>query len=342
MKGTMYVKHSARWVVAVSAMCVVIALAFTTCAAETVKIMLPGPSTAFAPLYHAKAAGYFTDEGLDVEILMGTGAAGIQGLIARDVDFLLTPGTFQIQAYERGQRLVAVMSVLTRTHINVVMHRDVAKVRGITDKSPLLEKLRALKGLKVSGVAPGGISHQMLVYCLLKAGLDPGNDVEIVGLGAAPTLLAALEQRQIDAFATGTPTPEAAVARGFGLMILDNAAGEDPDFGEFMGQVMVASRETLRQRPELVRKTVRALLKSSAWMLDRPAEEVVPILKPALGRLDEQVVLAGVRKTRASLPRDGRITRRAVESTQEFLRKVGALKAMVAYDELVSNEFLPR
>jgi ABC-type nitrate/sulfonate/bicarbonate transport system substrate-binding protein len=310
--------------------------------AEKIKIMLPGPSTAFAPLYHAKSAGYFTDEGLDVEILMATGPAGIQALIARDVHFALTPGTFQIQAYERGQRLVAVMSILTHTHINVVMHKEVAKAKGITEKSPLVEKMRALKGLKVSGVAPGAISHQMLIYCLLKAGLDPQKDVEIVGLGAAPTLLAALEQRQIDAFATGTPTPEAAAIRGFGVMVLDNAAGEDPDFGEFMGQVLIAPLETLRQRPELVRKVVRALLKSSAWVLDHPDEQVVPILQPALGRLDEQIILAGLKKTRVSLPRDGRITERAVALTQEFLRKVGALKATIPYDQLVSNDFLPR
>lgn len=337
-------KHTASWIVRtlIVAILIVPASFRTASSAERIKVMLPGPSTAFAPVYHAKAAGYFIDEGLDVEVVIATGSVGIQALIARDVHFMLTPGTFQIQAYERGQRLVAVMSILTHTHINVVMHKEVARAKGITDKSPLVEKLRALKGLKVSGVAPGGISHQMLVYCLLKAGLDPQSDVEIVGLGAAPTLLAALEQRQIDAFATGTPTPEAAVARGFGVMVLDNAAGEDPDFGEFMGQVLIASRETLKQRPELVRRIVRALLKSTAWVLDHPAEQAVPILTPALGRLDEQVILTGLRKTRVSLPRDGRITERAVTLTQEFLRKVGALKTAIPYDELVSNDFLPR
>ena len=76
-----------------------------------------------------------------------------------------------------------------------------AKERGITDKSPLADKIKALKGLKVSG--------------------------------AGPPMVLALEQRRIDAFATGTPIPDAAVARGFGLMVIHNAGGEDPDFGEF-------------------------------------------------------------------------------------------------------------
>ena len=52
--------------------------------AEKVKIMVPTPSTASTPLYHAQAAGYFAEEGIDVEIMVIPGAASIQSVIARD------------------------------------------------------------------------------------------------------------------------------------------------------------------------------------------------------------------------------------------------------------------
>jgi len=126
------------------------------------------------------------------------------------------------------------------------------------------------------------------------------------------------------------------------VVIADNAAGEDPDFTEFMMDVLVASPETVKQQPELVRKVVRALLRSNAWLLDHPAEQAVPIMKPVLGRLDETIILVGLQKTRLGIPRDGRVTERAVTLTQEFLRKVGALKTTIPYDQLVTNEFLPR
>lgn len=147
------------------------------------------PSTTFAPLYHARAAGYFAEE---------------------------------------GQRLVAVMSILTRNSVNIVMHKDVARERGITAQTPLADKVRALKGLKISGFTAGAFAHQIVIHYMLKAGLDPQKDVEIVGLGTAPALLVALEKRQIDAFVMGTPLPEAAAARGIGVMVVDNSAGEDP------------------------------------------------------------------------------------------------------------------
>ncbi len=124
-------------------------------------------------------------------------------------------------------------------------------------------------------------------------------------------------------------------------MIVDNSAGEDPDFDEFMMDVLLAPTATLKQKPELVRKVVRALLKSNVWLLDHPVEQALPFMKPALGRLEDGLILAGLQKTRLGIPRDGRITARAVTLTQDFLRKIGALKTIIPYDQLVTDEFLP-
>jgi ABC-type nitrate/sulfonate/bicarbonate transport system substrate-binding protein len=337
-------KPTASWITAalIVAGCLAAPAVERALGAEKIKITVPAPSTASAPLYHAQAAGYFAEEGIDVEIVVIPGAASVQSVIAREAQFALAPGTYQMMAYEKGHRLLAVMSLLSRNSINLVMHKDVAHRKNVGDQSSLAAKIRALKGLKVTGLTPGGFAHQVLVSYLLKAGLDPQKDVQLVGLGPAPALLAALEQRQVDAFATGTPTPEAAVARGLAVMIVDNAAAEDPDFVEFMMGVILVAPETVTRQPGLVRNVVRALLKSNAWLLDHAAEQAMPIVKPALARLDDAVILAGLKKTRLGIPRDGRITERAVTLTQEFLRNIGALKATIPYEHLVTNEFLAR
>jgi ABC-type nitrate/sulfonate/bicarbonate transport system substrate-binding protein len=311
-------------------------------AAETIKVTVPVPSTTFVPLYHARAAGYFAEEGLDVDIVIVPGTGSVQAVLTRDSHFALAPGTHQLIAYERGQRLIAAMSILTRNSVNIVMHKDVARERGVTEQTPLPEKIRALRGLKLSGFATGAFAHQVMVHYLLKAGLDPQKDVQIIGLGTAPSLLLALEKRQIDAFATGTPVPEAAAARGLGVMIVDNSAGDDPDFAEFMMDVLLMLPETAKQRPDLVRKVVRALLRANVWLLEHPAEAALPAMKPVLSRIDDAVILAGIQKVRLGIPRDGRVTERAVALTQEFLRRIGAIKSVIPYSQLVTNEFLPR
>ena len=311
-------------------------------AAEKVKVTVPAAAVTFASLCHAKTAGYFDQEGLDVEIVTVPGGGSLQALIARDAQVCLTPATYQMQAYEKGQPLLATASILTRNAINVVMHRDAAREKGITEKSPLADKIRALKGLKVSGVAVGSFSYQVMLYYLLKAGLDPQKDVQMIGIGAGPAMVLALEQRKIDAFATGTPIPDAAVARGIGLMVVDNAAGEDPDFGEFVMNAVVVHPDYLRASGETVRKFNRALHRASHWLLDQPAEAGVASMKPFLGRLDDAVILDGLRKTRLGIPRTLRISERALTLTEDFLLRIGALKARIGYDKLVTNDYLPK
>jgi NitT/TauT family transport system substrate-binding protein len=311
-------------------------------AAEKIKITLPGVSTTFAPLYHAQSAGYFAEEGLEVEVVVVLGAGSVQAVLSRDAQFAIAPGPYQLLAYEKGQPLMAVMSILTRNAINIVMHKDAAKQKGITERSSLADKIKALKGLRISGGTPGGFIHQIVISYLRKAGLDPEKDVQIVGVGDLQGLMVSLEQRHIDVFGAGTPIPEAVVARGFGVMVVDNSIGEDPDFAEFMMDVVLVSPETVKQRPELIRKVVRALLKANAWLLDHPSEQAVSVMKPVLNRVENSVILAGLQKTRLGIPRDGRITERAVTLTQEFLRRVGTLKAPIPYDQIVTNEFLPR
>jgi NitT/TauT family transport system substrate-binding protein len=310
--------------------------------AERVKISVPIASTTFAPLYHARAAGYFAAAGLDVEIVVIPGPASLQALIAGDTQFALVPGTYQLMAYERGQRSFAVMSALARNAINIVMHREAARARGISEKTPLADKVRALRGLRLAASTPGSISHQVFVHYLLKAGLDPQRDAAIVGLGTESARVAALEQRHVDAFASASPAPESVVMRGSGIMIVDNAAGEDPDFAEFMMDVLVTTPEAVRHRAVLIRKVVDALLKSGGWLLDHPLDRGVPYLKLALGHHEDAVIRLGLQKTRLGIPRDGRVTERAVALTQHFLRRIGALRTVIPYDHLVVHDFLPQ
>ena len=121
-----------------------LALPGTALAAETITITLPAAAVTIASPYHAKAAGSFAEEGLDVETVTVAGGGKLQALIARDVQFRLTPGTDQMQAYEKGQPLIATATTLHRDTINVVMHKHVAE-RAAALTEDFLVKIGALK-----------------------------------------------------------------------------------------------------------------------------------------------------------------------------------------------------
>jgi NitT/TauT family transport system substrate-binding protein len=311
-------------------------------AAEKVRITIPVTALTLAPVFLAKGIGFFAEEGLDMEVVEAPGAKTVQAVLSRDAEFTATPGTYQISTHAQGQRLLSVASLLARNSINVVMHKAVAAERGITERTPLAEKLKALKGLKMSGLAPGSFSYQVLLNYIQQAGLDLQKDVTLIGIGSGGALLAALEQRQIDVFATGTPIPDAAVSRGFGVMLVNNAMGEDPAFQEFMMVVLMVRPETAQQKPDLVRRAVRALVRANRWIREHRPEEGLPHVRASVPRLDPPVIEAGLRAVWHGIPADGRVTERAVDLTQDFMVKIGAVKEKFAYAALVSNDFLPK
>ena len=191
-----------------------------------VKLTIPVTALSMTPVYLAQARGHFAEEGLEVATTT-TGGSGpdIRALIAGEVDFTFTPGDNVLLAFQEGKGLVMVMSGLNRLFINWAMHRDVARERGITEGTPLPEKLKALKGLSVGVTTPGALTAHLAAFVIRKAGYVPQQDVKILPIGSGPTWLAALENRKVDVALTATPTPETAILRGYAIMFIDNAKG---------------------------------------------------------------------------------------------------------------------
>jgi len=308
-----------------------------------VKLTMPVVALTMSPLYIAQSKGFFAEEGLDVEMTStGGGGPDIRALIAGEADFTFTTGDNVMLAYQEGKPLLMVMSALNKVFINWAIHKESAKAKGITESTPFGEKVKALKGLTVGVTNPAALTAHLAAFVIRKAGYVPQEDVKIIPVGAGPTWLAALENRKVDLALTAPPVPETAIQRGFAIMFINNAKGEDPSISEFLMENLVARPETTKKDPDLVRRMVRALVKANKWALSSTPEQVTDALKPALGKTDPKILLAGVRSLMPTLSADGRTTERSVQTTQEILDVAGLLKKRAAYSDIVTNEFLPK
>ncbi len=308
-----------------------------------VKMTIPVVALSMTPVYLAQGKGFFAEEGLDVDVTSTSGGGpDIRALIAGDVEFSFTTGDNVILAHQEGKKLLMVMSGLNRLFINWAMHKDAAKTKGISESTPLQEKLKALKGLTVGVTNPGALTAHLASFVIRKAGYVPQQDVQIIPIGAGPTWLAALENRKVDVALTATPVPETAISRGFAIMFINNAKGEDPSIPEFLMENLIARPETVEKNPDLVRKMARALTKANKWALQSTPEQVAEALKPFLGQTDPALLLAGVKSVLPALSPDGRTSERSVQITQDILEQAGILKKRVGYSELVTNDFLPK
>jgi NitT/TauT family transport system substrate-binding protein len=235
-----------------------------------------------------------------------------------------------------------VMSALNKLFINWAMHKEAAKSKGVTESMPLADRMKSLKGLTIGVTNPGALTAHLAAFVVRKAGYNPQQDVNIVPVGAGPTWLAALENRKVDVALTAPPVPETAISRGFAIMFINNAKGEDPSIPEFLMENLIARPETVAKDPDLVRRMVRALTRANQWALKSTPEQVADALKPFMAKTPPDLLLAGAAAVLPTLSSDGRVSERSFQTTQEILEQAGMLKKRVSYSELVTNEFLAK
>jgi NitT/TauT family transport system substrate-binding protein len=226
----------------------------------------------FMPLFVAADKGMFAKEGFEVEIISTSGdGPDVDALIAGSVQFTISTPNRLLTSYEQGKPLLAIMNMANRNAIDCVMNKDVAARIGITENSPLDQKLKALKGLKAAGTRPGAFTYLVLVDYAKRAGLVPQQDLQILGVGGGPSMIAALENGQIDVACNTSPTTDLMVKRGKAIMFTHNSVGKDPTYDDFLFELLYVRPDFAKANPDAVRAFCRALLSAIADIRDTPA-----------------------------------------------------------------------
>jgi ABC-type nitrate/sulfonate/bicarbonate transport system substrate-binding protein len=310
-------------------------------AAERVRLALGPTGFTLAPVYLAMALRLFEERGLEVERI-GAPRPGleIRALEAGQADFAFASGD-ALLSVPPGRPLLVVYSGLQRPIVNWVMRTETARRRGVTDGSPLSQKLRALRGLAVGVIASGSLGEQLAAYVAAREGLRIGEDVRLVRLGGSDGWAAALRDGRADAGLHLVPFPEMAVARGEAISLINYAKGEDAALSEFLMGALLVRAEFAERQGEQVRQVIRALYQAVRWALANPAAKVGEALHPYAGRADLRETVEGVKAILPALNPHGRITARAFATTTEIVEKAGALRRRVRFEELVTNQFLP-
>ena len=331
------------WAVALGATLVFCSTARPEAAVKRVVLTQAVESLAFVSNYVARANGYFADEGLAVEVISTRGGGpDIKANLAGKADFSVAAGTYQINAVKAGGRLIAVMSCLNRSIVNSAIRKDVAEKLGITADTPYKEKLRKMKGLVVGATRPGALTYNQGEYWIRQAGFTPQKEVKLIGAGAGPVLIAALERNKIQIAIQTIPVPETAVFRGGAIPFITNSAGEDPKMDQFMMEVLLVRPDYAKKNPETVRKVVRALLRANKWISTRTAEQIREKIQIYFAKTDKRLLRASVEAVKKAVSLDGKVTQRAVDITQNLLVAAGKLKKPFPRSVLVSDDFLPR
>jgi NitT/TauT family transport system substrate-binding protein len=310
---------------------------------KKIRVTIPVPALTFYPLYVGVDKGFFAKQGFDVEIIQTSGdGPDVDALISGSVDFTVSTPNRLFMAYEQGKPLLAVANLANRMAIECIMNKDVATKLGISVNTPLEQRVKALKGLTVAGTRPGAFTYLLLVGYAKRYGLEPQKDLQIIGIGGPAAQIPAVENNQVAVACTGSPAPELAVSRGKAVMFTNNLRGGDPEYDNFLFELLYVRPEFAKSNPDIVRRMNRGFLDAIAFIHDGSDADHLVVLKKNFSGTPDDILLAAMKGMRPIFTRDARITEESVNKAAKFLIQTGVVTKTPPWTAIATNEYLPR
>jgi NitT/TauT family transport system substrate-binding protein len=273
-----------------------------TQAAERIILMVGGiDKIIYLPVKLAEQLGYFTSEGLDIELRSEwSGVHGVDVLLVGSVQGVV--GFYDHTIYMQAQGK-AVKSV-------VQFAQAPGEVELVSTK--LSRSVRSMADLKdcTLGVTGLGSSTQFLSrYLALSAGLKL-NQVAFLAVGTGETFIDAMNKGAIQAGMTTEPTASRMLNSGEARVLVDLRTPEDT--AKALGGPYPASclyMQTAwvnRHKPE-VQKLVNALVKALRYIQAHTAAEIAAHLPPHFFAGDKATYLKALARSKPIFIPDGRM-----------------------------------
>jgi len=283
------------------------------------------------PYYYGKERGYFAAEGIDLTINEGRGSANTVQVVAAGSDtFGMADSSSVILTAAKGADIRSVMSFLNSTGFSVI---SLAETGIRTPKD--------LEGKRLA-VSPGDPLGQLFQALAAVNKLDTSR-ISLVQVDPAAKVVAVLEKKA-DALLGGADD-QYFLIRQKGA---EPAALRFADWGaNIVGMTIVAKTETIRNNPDLVRRFVRASVKSWEESKKNPGAAVDAALKakPDLNRqstIDQLMVDIELLDSKNSKGRIGWGSQADWDQTLALLKQYRELKTDAPWTTFHTNEFVPQ
>jgi len=230
------------------------------------------PSSAVGAFQIGMEQGFFADEGIEVELVMGqSSAAQLPAVNSGGLDFILASPTTPLVAASKGLD-VPIVSGYARNRPETISDSVAVLVGPGSDiKTP-----KDLSGKRVAINALGSIGEIGIKEAVALDGGDP-DSITFVQLGF-DQVAAQLESGQIDAGMAGPPFIGQILNNG-GAVVSDFIPAAGLDGAEL---VIVAGRKLVETKPELVERFTRALDETLTYA-EEHQDEVRELLPTVIG-----------------------------------------------------------
>ena len=286
-------------------------------------------SVFYAPQYVAHGLGFFEEEGLDVEIVLTSGADNVMAaVLSGDADIGFSGSEATIYVYNGGEEdYVMTFAGLTQKDGSFLVSRE--KYDNFT--------LDDLKGKTVIGGRQGGMPEMTFEWALRQHGIDPMKDLTIDTSVAFAAMEGAFIGGNGDFVTLFEPNATSVEKNGFGFVVAY--------IGELGGCVPYtaynARKSYINENPEIIEKFTRAVNKGLEYVDNHSSEEIARIVIEYFPdtSLSDMITIVNRYKDGEAWKKNITINDDEWKHIQEIMKASSELDKYVEYDELVFDEY---
>lgn len=281
--------------------------------ADQTRIAVTNPNMSFLPSGVALKKGFFKDEGLEVEIIRMNVPTIITALVTGDIGYTLLFGSV-VRGALRGMPMRALASLLDGS-----THALVAK--------PEYKSGKELKG-KTVGIGNFGGTDEVAGRMMLKSfGLDTEKDLKFIALGPDRARLAALKEGLVDVAVIAPPADALGRQMGFNVLLRAYEVFSFPFIG------VGANLKTIKEKPEEVKKVVKALVRANRFIRE-DKEGAVRVLME-WGKVEREHAVASYDSAWKVFSPDGNIPQEGLRMVVEQAKAELKLTREIPVNEIV-------
>lgn len=251
------------------------------------------------PQYMAVQKGFFKAEGLDVEIIQMNPRLGATAVVNGDVAFA-TPFTSTFRGVLQGFPMKLVFIHLKKGPYYLMVRPDIKNVE-------------QLKGKRI-GVATIKGTDQLVAEEMLQAkGFNP-SQIQAVAIGDGPVRMQALVSGAVEAVCVAPPHDLMLKKMGYNPLL------GPPEIG-LPSAGMLTSDRLIKENPQVVKRTLKALLRAHHYILENRQETIQTLIKWLPQPLD--IAEHSYDSELKTLTRDGAMTDAEINS---IIERIGEKK----------------
>ncbi|HXT56064.1 MAG TPA: ABC transporter substrate-binding protein [Phototrophicaceae bacterium] len=293
--------------------------------AEQVRTVVPRATLNYLSIPVAEVKGFFRDQGLENQTIVIPGSTAIAALVSGNVDYSGAGGS-GMRAALRGAPIKAVMF-------------QTEKVTWYLLAAPDIQKISDLKGKKIAVGTIGDTQDTLITMLVEREGVS-GRNITRIAMPSRNTTSTILSLKSGAFSAAVVNADESLLGEKEGLRTLAFVG----DLFPYPFQGFVATDKAIAERPNDIKRWLRAMARALMLIRDKPEEAAdIALKKIPMGNVSRPLVIEGIRRFAKALPEGvpGLPSAQGIKNVMEFDVKLPLkIKEEVSPDKVMNLKLM--